>query len=133
VSDPASGGTGERVLRRSREDRVLGGVCGGLSRYLGVDPVVVRLGFVILAVAGGGGIILYLLAWLIIPEEEEGDRVGPPPEGRSEGVWLWAGVALIALGSILLVDRLLPWFDRVVGPLVLVAIGAGILLHGLRR
>jgi phage shock protein C len=108
-------------------------VCAGLGRFLGVDPVAVRLAFVVLAVAGGSGILVYLVAWLIIPEEREGDRVGPPPEGRTEALWLWLGVALIALGSILLVDRLLPWFDRVIGPLVLVAIGAGILLAGLRR
>lgn len=125
--------TPQRVLRRSTTDRVLGGVCGGLGRYLGVDPVVVRFAFVILAVAGGGGILLYLVAWLIIPEETEEEPVGPPAEGRAEGVWMWIGVALIALGSILLIDWLVPWFDRVIGPLVLVAIGVGILLYGVRR
>jgi phage shock protein C len=121
------------VLRRSRDDRVIGGVCGGLARYLGVDPVAVRLGFVVLTIAGGGGILLYLVAWLLIPEERPGEDTGPPTPVRAEGIWLYAGVGLIALGSILLVDQLFPWFDRVIGPIVLVAIGVGILLGGMRR
>jgi phage shock protein C len=122
-----------RVLRRSTDDRVIGGVCGGVARYLGVDPVAVRLGFVVLTIAGGGGILLYLVAWLLIPEQRPGEDIGPPAHARLEGIWLYVGVGLIALGSILLVDQLFPWFDRVIGPIVLVAIGVGILLGATRR
>ncbi len=56
-------------LRRSRDDRVLGGVCVGVARYLGIDPVLVRVIVVALAIFGGGGILLYLAAWFLIPEE----------------------------------------------------------------
>ncbi|MFH0972081.1 MAG: PspC domain-containing protein [Candidatus Micrarchaeota archaeon] len=56
-------------LYRSRIDRILGGVCGGLGAYFNIDPVLVRLIFVLLALAGGTGIILYLVAWLIVPVE----------------------------------------------------------------
>jgi len=60
-------------LRRTRDDRVIGGVCGGLGRYLGVDPVLMRIAFVILAFAGGGGILVYLIAWVLIPAERPGE------------------------------------------------------------
>ncbi|NLA58527.1 MAG: PspC domain-containing protein [Firmicutes bacterium] len=56
-------------LYRSRTNRVLGGVAGGLGDYFRVDPVVVRLIFVLLALAEGNAVLLYLIAWLIIPEE----------------------------------------------------------------
>ncbi len=58
-----------RLLRRSREDRVIGGVCGGLGAYFNVDPVWFRLGFVLTAIPGGiPGILLYLAFWLVMPE-----------------------------------------------------------------
>lgn len=55
-------------LYRSRRNRVIAGVCGGLGEYFDLDPVIVRLIFVILALASGTGLILYVVAWLIIPE-----------------------------------------------------------------
>jgi phage shock protein PspC (stress-responsive transcriptional regulator) len=58
-------------LYRSKENRVLGGVCGGIGEYLEVDPVVIRLLWVLLAVLSfGAGILGYLLAWIIIPEKK---------------------------------------------------------------
>ncbi|MEK6954199.1 MAG: PspC domain-containing protein [Candidatus Micrarchaeota archaeon] len=59
-------------LYRSRKDRILGGVCGGMGKYFGVDPVLVRLLFVLLAFGAGSGILLYLVAWLIVPEDPKG-------------------------------------------------------------
>jgi phage shock protein PspC (stress-responsive transcriptional regulator) len=57
------------VLRRSYEDRMLGGVAGGLARYFGVDTMLVRIGFVVTTVFGGAGIVLYLAGLLLIPED----------------------------------------------------------------
>ena len=58
------------TLRRSRSDRVLGGVCGGLGEFFGLKPLWFRIVFVILAIPGGfPGLIPYILLWLIIPEE----------------------------------------------------------------
>lgn len=54
-------------LYRSGNDRIIGGVCGGIAEYFGVDPVPIRLIWVILALAGGSGVLLYMIAWLIIP------------------------------------------------------------------
>jgi phage shock protein PspC (stress-responsive transcriptional regulator) len=57
-------------LRRSRSDRVLGGVCGGLGEFFGLKPLWFRIIFVILGIPGGlPGIVPYILLWLIIPEE----------------------------------------------------------------
>lgn len=59
-----------KKLLRSKSNRVIAGVCGGLGEYLKVDPTIVRLIWVLLTVISvGGGIIAYLIAWIIIPEK----------------------------------------------------------------
>jgi phage shock protein C len=55
-------------LFRSVEHRVIGGVAGGLAEYFDIDPVIVRLVFVIVALAGGGGLLVYLILWIVLPE-----------------------------------------------------------------
>jgi len=59
----------EKRLYRSRTDRMIGGVCGGLGTYFGVDPSLIRLAFVLLFVFGGSGFLLYLILWIVLPEE----------------------------------------------------------------
>jgi len=54
-------------LYRSGKDKILGGVCGGIGEYLGVDPVIIRLLWVIASLAWGFGILAYIIAWIIIP------------------------------------------------------------------
>lgn len=56
-------------LRRSLDDRYAGGVAGGVAEWLGIDPLIVRIAFVLLAISGGIGIPLYLAAWALIPEQ----------------------------------------------------------------
>lgn len=56
-------------LYRSKNDRVLGGVCGGLGNFLGIDPVIVRVLWAVSFFVGGVGLLAYLIAWIIIPEE----------------------------------------------------------------
>jgi phage shock protein PspC (stress-responsive transcriptional regulator) len=60
---------GRVLLRRSYQDRMLGGVAGGLAQYFNVDPMIVRIAFVVLTLFGGAGIPLYLAGLLLIPEE----------------------------------------------------------------
>jgi phage shock protein PspC (stress-responsive transcriptional regulator) len=70
--DPGASTSGRynlRTLRRSREDRMIGGVCGGLGRYAGIDPIIFRIVLAALAIFGGVGLLIYALAWLLIPEE----------------------------------------------------------------
>lgn len=57
-----------KKLYRSADDAIIGGVCSGLAAYLGVDPLWVRLGFVLLALATGFGILAYVLMWILVPE-----------------------------------------------------------------
>ena len=69
-TEPKPGSAPSRMLlRRSLDDRMLAGVAGGLARYFGVDAVIVRIAFVVLALFGGTGIALYLAGLLLIPDE----------------------------------------------------------------
>ena len=61
-----------RKLYRSRTNRKLAGVCGGLARYLNADATLIRVLFVVLALLGGPGLVIYLLMWIIVPEEPQG-------------------------------------------------------------
>jgi len=56
-------------LYRSRAERMLSGVCGGAAEYLGIDPVIVRVLWVVAALLGGAGLLAYVLCWLLVPEE----------------------------------------------------------------
>jgi phage shock protein PspC (stress-responsive transcriptional regulator) len=59
-------------LYRSRKDRKIAGVCGGLGEYFNVDPVIFRIIWVILLLGAGSGLLAYLIFWLIVPEAPEG-------------------------------------------------------------
>lgn len=67
--------TAVNSLRRSRDDRWLGGVCGGIARLTGLAAWVWRVLFVLLAVCGGTGVLLYLLLWIFVPQQEQADTV----------------------------------------------------------
>ncbi|GAB4199557.1 MAG: PspC domain-containing protein [Roseiflexaceae bacterium] len=54
---------------RSRNDRIIAGVCGGIARYLNIDPTIVRLVFVLAVFLGGASPLIYLILWLVMPEE----------------------------------------------------------------
>jgi phage shock protein C len=56
-------------LYRSQKDRVLGGVCAGIGNYFNVDPVLIRVAWVVAFFAAGIGFLAYLIAWIIVPEE----------------------------------------------------------------
>jgi len=58
----------EKRLYRSRNDRTLAGVCGGIAEYFGWDPTLVRVAWIILTLLGGSGVLLYLILWLVMPE-----------------------------------------------------------------
>jgi len=122
-------GSGPRLLRRSRDERVIAGVCGGLGRYLGVDPVLLRIAFVILAIAGGGGILLYVLSWILIPEEREGEDLGTAPPSSVDTTRLIVGGALIAVGTILLLNLTIPRLGKYFWPLALIAVGVGVMVQ----
>lgn len=82
-------------LYRSRKNRILAGVCGGLGEYLNIDPVVVRLIWVAISLVWGFGIILYIIAALIIPEEPT--AASPPPASTNGSKSLAVILGIIAL------------------------------------
>jgi len=59
----------DKKLFRSTENRVIGGICGGLGEYFDIDPTLVRVMFVLIALARGGGICLYIILLFIIPKK----------------------------------------------------------------
>lgn len=69
-------------LRRSSTDRVVGGVCGGLARTLGVDPVIVRVITAVLAILGGAGIAAYVIAWILVPDDQGESALEQSRAGR---------------------------------------------------
>lgn len=60
-----------KKLYRSESEKVIAGICGGLARYFEIDPVIIRILFIALAVFGGGGFVLYLILWLVIPSKSK--------------------------------------------------------------
>ena len=70
------------TIRRSATDAKLAGLCGGVAQHWRVDPLLVRVGWVLLALSGGVGLVLYLAGWLLIPVEDR-DRA---PDQVLEGI-----------------------------------------------
>jgi phage shock protein C len=152
----------ENRLFRSKTDVMIGGVCGGLARYLRVDATLVRLFFVLLALGGSGiGILVYLLLWIILPLEgnerdatlEDTVRAGSEEiaeRARMMGkdlhnivrnpnphTSLIIGSALIILGALFLLQNLnlswLYWLKfDVVWPILLIIGGAALLIRHIR-
>jgi phage shock protein PspC (stress-responsive transcriptional regulator) len=123
-----------RPLRRPTDDRVLFGVASGLGRYLGIDPVAVRVAFVLLAVFGGSGLLLYLIGLIAIPEAVEGEPLDAAPRsggGRSAAIAI--GAALIVVGGMNLVGQLVPGLRDLVGPVLVLTAGVLVLVWSGRR
>jgi phage shock protein PspC (stress-responsive transcriptional regulator) len=98
---PLAAGAAPRRWVRSREDRVIGGVCGGIARALGVDPLIVRVAAVGSVFLAGLGLFLYLGAMLLLPDEE-GETIAST-DSTSGRLWTALGVlALVAAAGVLL-------------------------------
>ncbi|MGI9021885.1 MAG: PspC domain-containing protein, partial [Acidimicrobiales bacterium] len=108
-------------LTRSTDDKVVSGLCGGLGRHFGVDPVVFRIAFVVLALAGGSGLLLYLVGWLMVADDRSGAAVlDRARHGRSSQV---LAAVLVGVGAVVMLDQLGDdGGDRLVG-LVLLRVG----------
>lgn len=61
----------DKKLRLSQTDKKIGGVCGGLAKFLGIDSTAVRVAMALLVLVGGMSLLVYLIMWLIIPNEVE--------------------------------------------------------------
>ncbi len=133
----------ERRLCRSKDDKIISGVFGGLADYLNIDPVVLRIiGVVLFLAKPGEFIIFYIVASIIIPESEamsadlrekkrDVEKMASLREKRSDidGSFLF-GVALVLLGVVFILQKLFSWFTfDYVWPFALIGVGAYIILR----
>lgn len=121
--------TETRKLNRSAQDRVIGGVAGGLGRYFSIDPVVVRLAFIVASFFGGAGVIAYLAAWVLVPSDGS-DATGFDAAGAARRIGIALGV--LALSGVAAVAGL--WGTASGGgtatAIVVIAVGAVLVIGG---
>ena len=118
----------EKRLYRSRKNSIIAGVCGGLGEYFDIDPTIIRIIAVILALAKGIGLLAYIIAWIIIPQREKGEVV----EEKGGAHKYLPGLILILLGLVFLLENFIPWLSfGMLWPLILVAIGIALLAKAL--
>src|SRR5436190_2930678 len=115
-------------LERSRSDRMLAGVGGGLARYFELNPAFFRVGFVVLTLLGGAGVLIYLAAALVIPEEGKADSIAAETlRERREKPWQLAGLGLVAFAGAVLLSRATLWPQGDAAWVLLLLAGAVIL------
>ena len=123
-------------LTRSQHDRMIGGVCGGLGRYLQIDPVLVRLAFVLFTLAGGAGVLAYLILLVVMPLDTT-DETGVHYDAvdRQQRNALLVGGGMILVGVWYLIGKIpaLAWLQ--IGnmwPLLLIIAGVVMIAGYLR-
>ena len=145
-------------LFRSRRTRVIAGVSGGLAQYFNIDPVIVRILFVVLTIMHGMGPVIYIILWIAVPEEPFAQAYGintddtAAPEGsepkfenlnmdnfplepkKSGSGRIIAGSILIMIGAIFFFDRFIPSFDfGDIFPFIFIIAGAALLLNSVKK
>ncbi len=139
-------------LYRSRTNKVIGGVAGGLGEYLNIDPVLIRVLFVIITLINGLGLLLYIILWIVVQEEpykdytfemgagqgeqkpySETQSARQPQKSEGRGAII-TGIVLIALGFIFLADNWFPSFHfRDIFPLAILGVGIWLVVDSLNK
>jgi len=125
--------TGLKSLRRSKSTRVFAGVCGGVARGLGLDPIFVRVAVAVLIPFGGLGVLLYVLGWLLLPEDDGRRSVAERAVTRSNEADPGRPVALAVLLVIVALIGASWVFDQWDGTLLLVLLAVGLVVWIDRR
>ncbi len=149
--------TQEKKLYRSINDRKIAGVAGGLAEHFNIDPVLIRIAFVLALLFGGGGLIAYIVLWIVIPEqsifakkEEETETINQETtnnnttnmenqfdqkkERRKFHGNLTGGLILITLGILFLIDRFVPCVNfGDLWPVILIVIGITMLIRNIGK
>lgn len=109
-------------LYKSKRNKMLGGVCGGISEYFNIDPTIIRLAWVFLAIvtssAGGAFILVYVIAWIVMPYAPEGDDsenenlpVVADSEQKNKNLAIIIGAGFIFYGGLKLFERIFGKLD----------------------
>lgn len=133
----------EKRIYRSRRERMIGGVAGGIAEYFEIDPVIVRFAFIALTLFNGVGLILYIVGMVIIPDQvmtfdmkSENSIPYTPvaPSETKEKFSVILGVILIVVGVLFGLDNFVPQFDIEDSfPLILVLLGVWIIVSGRKK
>jgi phage shock protein C len=147
----------DKRITKSKTDKIIDGVCGGIAEYFGVDSVIVRLIFIVLVFFNGLGLLLYIILVIIMPKagqvdqspketiqenvQEIGDRVKEAGEGLGQAASkrtgekhrvAWFGIILILLGIFFLLDNLhlIRWINRdLLWPIIIIFVGVWLLIR----
>lgn len=153
-----------KKLYRSVTDRYIGGVCGGLAKYFNTDVAIIRLLFFIALIIGGGGFLAYIILWIVVPEEPINHRFNMETNNKQEDFSeyeqnqnntsnnqkktdnmndskhyknkgnLTAGLILIGIGSLFLLDNLIANIDfGDLWPVFIIIAGIAILLNSFNQ
>jgi phage shock protein C len=138
--------TMNKRLTRSRDHRIISGVCGGLGEYFGIDPIIFRFMFVALLMAGGSSFVIYIILLIVVPKAPVMMHAGQPSpqpysglrredeEEAENSTKLVIGLLLIAVGVFMLLHNLVPYFRlEKLWPAILVVIGLGLLFQKSRK
>lgn len=142
-----------KKLTRSKKDRFVAGVCGGLGEYFDIDPMVFRLIFILLTIFAGSGVIIYIICWILIPEsgEKRSDEIGEnikegaskmakeikdktqeiDKEEKDKKGKLIGGLIVLTVGLIFLFQNIMPQYGFDFGklwPLIIIVIAIGIII-----
>ncbi len=142
-----------KKLYRSRKNKVLGGVCGGLGDYFDIDPVLIRIIFAVALIFHGFGVLAYIIMWIIVPEEPfifpgtsgesdsfnenikpETDPQSFTPTQSNDTGRMVAGIFLIAFGLLFLSHKYLMFFHITdILPFALVVLGVLLIINSFKR
>lgn len=135
-------------IYRSETDRVIAGVAAGLAEYLAIDPVVVRLLFLVITISGGAGVIIYIFLWIFLPTksnlhssaeesiklnaEEIKHKAEAFAQTAQSGKFTktssrWFGIVVLTIGIMLLLNNLHIFRFKLFWPLIIIFVGIALL------
>ena len=121
-------------LYLSNQNKVIAGVGGGLGEYFDIDPVLIRVGFVVLVFLHGFGLLAYIVAWIAMPRVPA-DQVVVEPVNKAEpspSRKYLPGVTLVLIGLVFLLERTFYWFEwRYLWPVLIILAGLALIWSAL--
>jgi phage shock protein C len=119
-------------LVRSRNDRMIAGVAGGMAAYLNIDTAWMRLAWLAVLFLGAGP-VLYIIAWIAIPEGDTETASPVRSASTSDNGKIILGGVLVLGGAAMLANRYLPWMKDLWLPAVLISVGTGVIIYSMKK